>query len=211
MKRTVLILIIVIAVIFISYQVYNNYLTREFKKYCIDNCDVNHVSKNDLENVKSSRKEIAVTNIQKYQDDIESINNNLVTADLTSDEQAKLNNTKLEEEYNQSIDYSIDELLQLETEYKQVDDSVQQVFNDYNERLSKESINEYLKQIEINKQDLENASLSSTEQEQYADLNEQLSSINYDKSKDYNMEQLDSYIKMYRNLAKQYNYLAKYN
>lgn len=211
MKRIILVLIIVILVLIAGYKVYSKHLVVEYQKYCVDNCETTRVTRKELDRIKQSRSELAVSNIYDYQNEAEGIADSLSYDNLSNDEQQALDNIKLSEEYSESVDYSVDDLIELESDYKKADEEVKKVYHDYYERINKETIDEYIKQINDDKKQLEHATLSEDEQKQYDDLNEQLLDSNYDDSVDYNMDQLDGYIKEYRMLAKQYNYLAKYN
>lgn len=208
MKRMIIILMITILVMIAGYKVYSVHLVQEFQKYCIDDCEVTHVSKAELDNVKQSRNELAITNIINYQDHISSTKQRLSNYELDDELLDRLGKAKVTSEYNSDLDYSIDELIELEEEYKQVSDELDQIEFEFNQSTYQTEIAGYQKEIKRYKEKLEQTSLSDDEQEQYETLNSELNSIDYDQALSYDLDELHAYAKEYKGLANQYNYLV---
>lgn len=208
MKRMTIILMITILVMIAGYKVYSVHLVQEFQKYCTQDCDVTHVSRSELDNIKKSRSELAITNIINYQDHISSTKQRLSNYDLDDELLDRLEKAKVTSEYNSDLDYSIDELIDLEEEYKQVSDELDQIEFEFNQSTYRTEIAEYQKEIKQDKETLEQTRLSADDLEQYKTLNDELNSIDYDEALSYDLDELNTYAKEYKGLAKQYNYLA---
>lgn len=211
MKRMIIILMIVILVMIAGFKIYSIHLTNEFRKYCIEECEVNHVSKAELDNVKQTRSELATTNIIDYQDHITNTKQRLSRYDLSDEQSDKLESANVTTEYNTDLEYTTDELIELEADYKKVSDMVYEVDLEYSKSTYQEKIAGYLDDINQDKEKLNKASLSSSDKQQLDNLNKELSDLGYDESISYDLDQLNAYAKEYRELAKQYNYLATNN
>lgn len=211
MKRIILILTITVLVIVGAYKLYSFHLVMEFKQYCIEDCEVTHVSKSELDSVKQSRSEIATTNILDYKEHISDTEQRLSNYDLNDKLSSKLDSTKVSTEYNSDLDYSVDELIDLEANYKHVSDELDQIELEFNQSTYRTQIAGYQDIIKQDKERLELADLSSEEQQQVDNLDNQLKEVDYDRATGYDLDQLNTYAKEYKELAKQYDYLAKYN
>lgn len=208
MKRMIIILMITILVLIAGYKVYSVHLAIEFKKYCVEDCEVNHVSRSELDNVKQSRSELAITNITNYQDHISSTKQRLSNYDLDDELLDRLEKANVTTEYNSDLNYTVDELMKLETNYKRVSNELDQIEFEFNQSIYQTQIACYLDVIKHDKARLEIADLSDDEQKQYEELNEELNSIDYNRATSYDLDELNAYAKQFKNLAKQYDYLA---
>lgn len=211
MKRMIIILMIVILVMIAGFKIYSVHLANEFQKYCIEDCEVKHVSKAELNNVKQSRSELATSNIIDYQDHITNTKQRLSRYDLSDEQSEKLESANVTTEYNSDLDYTTDELIKLEADYKKVSDIVDEVDLEFGKSTYQEKIAGYLDDIDQDKEKLNKASLSSGNKQQLDNLNKELSNLDYDESVSYDLDELNAYAKEYRELAKQYNYLATNN
>lgn len=211
MKRMIIILMIVMLVMIAGFKIYSVHLTNEFQKYCIEDCEVNHVSKAELNNVKQSRSELATSNIIDYQDHITNTKQRLSRYDLSDEQSEKLEGANVTTEYNSDLDYTTDELIKLEADYKKVSDNVDEVDLEFSKSTYQEKIAGYQDDINQDKEELNKTSLSSGDKQQLDNLNKELSDLDYDESVNYDLDELNAFAKEYKQLAKQYNYLATNN
>lgn len=207
----IIILMIVILVMIAGLKIYSVHLANEFQKYCIEDCEVNHVSKAELDNVKQSRSELATSNIIDYQNHITNTKQRLSRYDLNDEQLEKLENANVTIEYNSDLNYTTDELIELEADYKKVSDTVEEVDLEFSKSTYQEKIAGYLDDINQDQEELNKASLSSGDKQQFDNLNKELSDLDYDESVNYDLDELNAYAKEYKQLAKQYNYLATNN
>lgn len=210
MKRMILILMITILVIIAGYKIYSVHIAQEYQKYCTLDCEATHVSKSELDNIKATRLELAITNITEYQDNISSTKQRLSNYDLNDEQQSNLDKANVSSEYNPNLTYSVDELIELEKEYKKASDEVDQIEFDYSKSTYQNEISEYKDEINQDIDSLEQFDLSADDKQVYDELKDELNTIDYDGTASYDLDQLNSYAKEYKGLAKKFHYLATY-
>lgn len=183
----------IIVVGFIHYGINN----RQYHKYCEGECPQKIVTNKVLNQVIEDRSKEEVKQIQKDKNAIDRATVKLDNANLNEEEEAEYQSYKIDSEYDSTIDYDVDQLIELAEVYNTALDNYSTLIDNHEVRILKDKIDEKQKAIAELQSTINNLSLSSQEQADYKQSLDYYNQIDYDKSKNYSLSELNVYLSEY--------------
>lgn len=129
-RRIVIFIAIVLFVISLIGEYYSSNHTK-YEMYCQDECNDKFVTGKELDRTESDRKLSAEETIADDLDEIKSIKNFLSDKDLTAELQMRYDNAVEYQVYDDSADYSVAELIDLESEYNDTLEELQSIKHEF--------------------------------------------------------------------------------
>lgn len=200
---------ILIVIITFGLLIYNQIQAQrieEYQKYCQNDCELDKVSKMQLEETINNRQKTAIDNIIKYQTNIEEVTKYLTEQKLNDEEKKKLESLVLVKEYEVEVEYTVDELIELESSYSELSQQMTDLKTNFRTRYLTAKINSNSKSISATKKSLKNFELTDAESKTQNDLDKKLK---FKKDTVYRVEQLSDFNIIYKTVKKDYTDLLK--
>lgn len=175
-----------------------------YQKYCTSECSLTKVSNDQLDETIKLREEETKTNISKSKKSIESLTKYLNDHDLNDEEQKSLDAIKLKEEYSEDSDYTVDQLIEMESNYKSVAKELSNLKESYRTRYLTSKIVSNNKAIKKSKESLKEYDLDETETKTKKAIDKKLT---YDTEKKYTVDELSDLNKVYKQAKEDYETL----
>lgn len=175
-----------------------------YQKYCTSECTLTKVSNDQLDETIELREEEAKININKSKKSIEDLTKYLNEHDLNDEEQKSFDAIKLKEVYSEKSDYTVDQLIEMESNYKSVAKELSNLKDSYRTRYLTSKIVANNKAIKKSKESLKEYDLDETETKTKKAIDKKLT---YDTEKKYTVEELSDLNKVYKQAKDDYETL----
>lgn len=200
----VVIILVVVGLVGLQVKAHAKENLETYQKYCTSDCTLTKVSNEQLNETIELREEEAKTNINKSNKSIENLTKYLNDHDLNDEEQKSLDAIKLNEVYTEKSDYTVDQLIELETNYKSVSKELSNLKETYRTRYLTSKIVANNKAIKKSKESLKDYDLDTTESKTKKTIDKKLT---YDSEKHYSVNELSELNKVYKQAKEDYETL----
>ncbi|WOO88715.1 hypothetical protein R2F61_07465 [Mollicutes bacterium LVI A0078] len=201
-----LVAVVVMFVLVVGVQVKasaNERLT-EYQKYCQNDCELTKVTREELDQTISTRKETAVASIEKSSKSISEVTKYLTEHELNDEESKTLDSLKPSAEYSKDEEYTVDELIEMETDYSEISKKLSDLKTSYRTRYLTTQIETNEKAINKTKTSLKDYDLTDEETKSKKSLDKKLT---YDSEKEYTVAELSEFNKTYKSVKSDYSTL----
>lgn len=198
--------IILVFVLFVGVQVKASANERlvEYQKYCQEDCGLAKVSTEQLDQTIKERKATAVASIEKSSKSINETTEYLSGKTLNDEETKSLESLKPETKYSKDEEYSVDQLIEMETNYSEVSKKLSNLKTSYRTRYLTSQIKSNQKAINKTKTSLKDYDLTNEESKTEKSLNKKLT---FDSEKEYTVGELSKLNKTYKSVKSEYSTL----
>lgn len=175
-----------------------------YQKYCQEDCELTKVTSEDLEQTIDTRKESAVVSIEKSAKSISETTKYLNEQKLNDEETKSLDSLKPGTNYSEDEDYTVDQLIDMETNYGEVSKKLTDLKTSYRTRYLTIQIESNQKAINKTKTSLKDYDLTDEETKTKKSLDKKLT---YDSEKEYTVDELSKLNKTYKSVKSDYSTL----
>lgn len=199
------IVLIIVGIVGVQVKAHAKENLEAYQKYCTSECTLTKVSNEQLDEIVKLREEEAKTNISKSNKSIEDLTKYLNDHDLSDEEQKSLDAIKLKEVYSNKSDYTVDQLIEMESNYKSVAKELSNLKESYRTRYLTSKIVTDNKAIKKSKESLKEYDLDENETKTKTAIDKKLT---YDSEKnDYTVDELLDLNKVYKQAKEDYETL----
>lgn len=205
-KKVIVSIILIAVIIFgvIGIRVHAKANLEAYQTYCTKNCTLTKVSNEQLDKTISDREAEAKASIEKSIEQIKNTKEYLSKQKLNETEQNTLSGIKLDEEYKSDNEYTVDQLITLETNYKDTVKKLNDVKDTYRSRDFTSKIVSNNKAINKTKSSLKKYDLNAAESKTQKAIDDKLT---YDSAKIYSVKELENLNKIYTQAKSDYETL----
>ncbi|WOO91326.1 hypothetical protein R2F61_01885 [Mollicutes bacterium LVI A0078] len=200
----VAIILVVVAIVAVQVKAAANERLAEYQKYCQEDCESTKVSSDELDQTIEERKATAIASIEKLSKSISETTKYLTEQKLNDDESKTLESLKPETEYSKDEEYTVDELIEMETNYSEVSKKLTDLKTEYRTRYLTAQIETNEKAINKTKTSLKDYDLTDEETKSKKSLDKKLT---YDIEKEYTVAELSEFNKTYKSVKSDYGTL----
>ncbi|WOO89483.1 hypothetical protein R2F61_07235 [Mollicutes bacterium LVI A0078] len=207
-KKFIISLVAIILVILLTVaaqvKASGNERLEQYEKYCQENCELTKVTREELEQTIDTRKGTAIASIEKSSKSISDITKYLTEHELNDEESKMLGSLKPVTIYSKDEEYTVDELIEMETNYSEVSKKLSNLKTEYRTRYLTTQIETNEKAINKTKTSLKDYDLTDEENKSKKSLDKKLT---YDSEKVYTVAELSELNKTYKSVKSDYSTL----
>lgn len=200
----VAIIVVVVLVVGVQVKASANERLEAYQKYCQTDCELTKVTREELDQTINTRKEAAVASIEKSSKSISDTTKYLTEHDLNDEETKTFESLKPSTEYSKEKEYTVDELIEMETDYNEVAKKLTDLKTSYRTRYLTSQIETNEKAINKTKTSLKDYDLTDDETKSKKSLDKKLT---YDSEKEYTVDELSEFNKTYKSIKSDYSTL----
>ncbi|WOO88671.1 hypothetical protein R2F61_07010 [Mollicutes bacterium LVI A0078] len=200
----VAIILVVVAIVAVQVKAAANERLAEYQKYCQEDCESTKVSSDELDQTIEERKATAIASIEESSKSISETTEYLTEHELNDEESKTLESLKPSTEYSKDEEYTVDELIEMETNYSKVSKKLSDLKTTYRTRYLTTQIETNEKAINKTKTSLKDYDLTDEETKSKKSLDKKL---NYDSEKEYTVAELSELNKTYKSVKSDYSTL----
>lgn len=196
-KQGIVAALIIVIIIFLITAIYYSSNYKRYVKYCEGTCDSKIVSNQLLSEVIATRTEKETNQIQQ---NAQAINRDVIkldNAELNKEEQETYDNNQIQQVFDATAVYDIDELISLGDEYEQTLTKYDQLIEDNQIRIIKNNIEKKDEHISSLRDQITAYDLSGEEQADFENSLDYYNQIDYNPNQDYTISELSLYVSQY--------------
>lgn len=198
------IVLMLVLVVGVQVKASANERIEEYQKYCQNDCELTKVSNEQLEQTIDTRKVSAIASIEESSKSINKTTKYLNEQKINDEESKTLDSLKPETKYSEDKEYTVDQLIEMESNYKEVSKKLSNLKTEYRTRYLTPQIKSNQKAINKTKTSLKDYDLTSEETKTKKSLDKKLT---FDSKKEYTVDELDELNKTYKAVKGDYSTL----